>query len=128
MKLKAPPIPKPKESDVQGAIKDALSACGFTVRHTSAFRQKAPSGVDKGIPDLLVFHASYPGWYLGMEVKTDVGKPSPEQKIAMDAGEYPIVRKPSDALYWAEANFPNLTSAELAKVATMADKLRKVGQ
>jgi hypothetical protein len=120
---------KPRESDVQASIKDALIAAGFGVRHTSAFRQKGPSGVDKGVPDLLVAHLSLPGFYVGMEVKTPTGKPSPEQADAVASGEYSIVRKPSEALELAYQMFyDRLRTSERDRVRQLRDQLRSLCQ
>lgn len=60
---------RPKERDVQDAIVAALRFAGFHVMHTSAFRQKGPSGVSKGVPDLLVSIDGFPYWFIGIEVK-----------------------------------------------------------
>lgn len=86
------------ETQLQFAIVDVLKLAGFSVKHTSAFRQTGPSGVSKGIPDLLVSHRGIPLCYFGMEVKLPQGKLSPEQKQAVSAREYVVVRSPIEAL------------------------------
>ena len=127
-KAKPPVIRSPKESEIQEAIKEALVLAGFTVRHTSAFRQKGPSGVSPGIPDLLVYHSSLPGFYMGLEVKDAKGKPTPEQAKAIEAGEYPIVRKRSEALDHVEkiANF--LNALQLKRIRDLANQFRRSGE
>lgn len=62
-------LPPPLEADVQSRIVDALRLAGWTVLSTSARRQKAPSGVSKGVPDLLASHPSIGPCWLGIEVK-----------------------------------------------------------
>jgi hypothetical protein len=93
--------PAATEHQVQAAIVDALRLAGFTVRETTAYRQKGPSGVDKGIPDLLVCHADIPSVYLGLEVKRP-GRPvrysSSEQRIAAGRNEFQIAKGPVEAL------------------------------
>lgn len=86
------------ETQLQAAIVEVLKLAGFSVKHTSAFRQTGPSGVSKGIPDLLVSHRGIPLCYFGMEVKLPSGKLSPEQQQAVSAREYVVVRSPIDAL------------------------------
>lgn len=88
------------EHQLQAAIVDALRLAGFTVRETTAFKQKGSSGVDKGIPDLLVAHHLAQFLYLGLEVKTP-GKivySSAEQKFAHLLREYVVVQSPREAL------------------------------
>lgn len=90
-----------KESQLQQAIKDALVLAGFRVLHTSAHRQKGPSGVSPGVPDLLVTHqCCKPNW-LGIEVKTDKGRLSPAQKELADLGMVKVARSPREAAWEA---------------------------
>jgi hypothetical protein len=92
--------PAATEHQVQAAIVDALRLAGFTVRETTAYRQKGPSGVDKGIPDLLVCHADIPSVYLGLEVKRP-GRwvwSSVEQRQAYEREEFHVVDSPKGAL------------------------------
>lgn len=80
------------ESDIQEGIVKALELLGCTVLHTSAFRQKGPSGVSKGVPDLLFRHSAWPEFvFAGMEVKRPGGRASSEQRFYSEAGWYPIV-------------------------------------
>lgn len=91
--------PKPKEHDVQKAIVQALRAAGFHVYETTAYRQKGPSGVDRGVPDLLVSHPLIRGYFVGLEVKRDEKAPlSLEQKAAVEAERYVISTDPGHAL------------------------------
>lgn len=98
MKSRRKPMHLFNETMVQAAIVEVLKLAGFSVKHTSAFRQTGPSGVSKGIPDLLVSHRGIPLCYFGMEVKLPSGKLSPEQQQAVSAREYVVVRSPVDAL------------------------------
>lgn len=65
----------PTEHEIQAAIVDALRVAGFAVFETTAYLQKGASGVDKGIPDLLVAHDFVPFVYLGIEVKREAAAP-----------------------------------------------------
>jgi hypothetical protein len=94
----------PLERDVQAAIVDALQLAGFTVRHTSAFKQRGASGVSFGVPDLLVAHRLRPGLYMGLEVKRPGGALRPDQKAAVEAHEYALVESATAAL-GAAGNF-----------------------
>jgi len=94
-----PKTVRPLERDVQKSIVDALRLAGLTVRETSAWKQKGPSGVDKGIPDLLVFVPELPYMYIGLEVKRDcMAKFSPEQTDAAARREYEVAWTPGQAL------------------------------
>lgn len=88
----------PRERDVQDAIVKVLELCGMTVLHTSAWRQKGPSGVAPGVPDLLVFIPGMPLVAVGLEVKRRGGVLSPAQKLHIEAGRYQVVRSPQAAL------------------------------
>lgn len=90
---------KPKEHDVQRAVVQALRCAGFHVYETTAYRQKGPSGVDKGVPDLLVSHNLVRGYLVGLEVKRDRQAPlSPEQKAAVEAERYVVTTGPGHAV------------------------------
>lgn len=92
---------KATEHQTQAAIVAALRLAGFTVRETTAFRQKGPSGVDKGIPDHLVCHRQIPLLYLPLEVKRSGCEreySSLEQRLAHESGEFMIVSSVEDAL------------------------------
>lgn len=96
--MKVRQIGKPSEHQVQASIVSALQLCGFTVQETTAYRQKGSSGVDKGIPDLLVW---CPGLTLaiGIEVKADSKSwVSPEQKQMVAFGYYTLAWTPEMAL------------------------------
>jgi hypothetical protein len=105
-------VPRPpKEHEVQKSIVDALRLAGCTVRETTAYKQKGPSGVDKGVPDLLVFVpvVQGPKVYIGLEVKRDGKAPlTPEQKAAVESGEYSIVWSPEQALQAVEKELWNM--------------------
>ena len=94
--------PKPLEHDVQATIKQALELAGCDYFETTAYRQKGSSGVDKGVPDLLVTMAHTP-LMLGLEVKRP-GKivastfSSTEQRDAWMCGRIVVARTPREAL------------------------------
>lgn len=90
----------PKEHDVQKAIVDCLRLAGLTVYETTAYRQEGTSGVDKGIPDLLVVHPLIPCHFIGLEVKPPgkVKFSSPEQERAWLENHFVIVQSEGDAL------------------------------
>lgn len=89
------------EYSTQSSIVDALKLAGFSVRKTVAFRQKGPSGVDKGIADLLVFHPCFaPFFALCIEVKKPgpIKWSSPEQRDAHEDGEFDVAQSAEQAL------------------------------
>ena len=84
-------MPQPKEHHVQKAIVDALRLAGLEVQETTAYRQKGSSGVDKGVPDLLVYIPGLP-IIIGLEVKRNqTAKRSPEQLAMAAKGFYEFV-------------------------------------
>jgi hypothetical protein len=121
---------KPKESDIQQAITTALECAGFTVRHTSAFRQKGPSGVSKGVPDLLCFHPSVPWSYMGLEVKRPGGKLTLEQEQALENREYSVGNSALGALYqaWSWLKEPAARARVLTLIKAMEEELRPTPQ
>jgi hypothetical protein len=122
-----PKAPRPLERDVQKAIVDALRLAGLRVRETSAWKQKAPSGVDKGIPDLLVFAPEVPLIYFGLEVKRDSKAAwTKEQKAAVNAGEYVVVTTPHEALQYIEGrlSFHLNVRPRIAKIEAVLRSLR----
>jgi hypothetical protein len=123
------------ELDLQAAIKDVGSLCGFTVKNTTAFRQKGSSGVDRGIADQLWSHRLCPGIYLAIEVKLP-GKrfcySSREQGAAANAGEINVVTSPFEAadralwfltIYAVESCPARSRAYAIAKVAGVRQKL-----
>ncbi len=110
MKLVPSAVPKVREHELQKAIVDALRARGHLVYETTAYRQKGASGVDKGIPDLLVLPRNWKGdpkltgYLRGIEVKVP-GKikwSSPEQELAWLDGAFVVVQSPVAAVDWIE--------------------------
>jgi|CXWL01.1.fsa_nt_gi hypothetical protein len=93
---------RPLEKDVQHSIVQTLRVAGAYVKETTAYKQKGSSGVDLGIPDLLVSHPSRRLIYLGIEVKRDEKAArtqlSPSQALALQNGEYNVVWTPVQAL------------------------------
>lgn len=118
------------ETMLQRAIVDTLVLAGFSVKHTSAFLQKGPSGVSKGIPDLLVSHRAIPHRYVGMEVKMPNGKLTPEQQQAVLMGEYIVVRSPEEATRAAFTfltggdHLPNPSETDIATVQRVLRSLK----
>ena len=94
------------EARLQGEIRRALELHGMHVWSTSAFRQRGPSGVSPGIPDLYVLDPARRRAAF-MEVKTKRGRLSAAQmrflQSALDAGQTClVVRSVDDALRWME--------------------------
>lgn len=96
-----------QETLVQGAIVSYLRLLGHQVWHTSAFRQSGPSGVSKGVPDLLVLpKGGEPGVLIGIEVKRS-GKlvwSSPEQEAAFLNGAFSVAQSPEAAAWIVSRN------------------------
>lgn len=119
-----------KESDVQAACVAALSAAGFEVMHTSAFRQRGPSGTSPGVPDLLVASDAVPCCLLGLEVKTARGSLSAAQRRLVLAGHIHVVRSPAEAVdrarEWLEVygGGCGVVAAKIARAHSVADQLR----
>lgn len=90
MRHKPATSPAPTEHQIQKQIVDALRLCGLDVYETTAYRQKGSSGIDKGIPDLLVSVPDLP-IYIGVEVKRPGGKfSSSEQREAFHRGHFVV--------------------------------------
>lgn len=89
---------KVRERDVQDAIVKALELCQMTVLHTSAWKQRGPSGVSPGVPDLLVYVPGLPFAAIGLEIKRPGGKLSPAQQLHVDARRYLVATSPEEAL------------------------------
>lgn len=88
------------ETEVQVAIKSALTLAHFGVLETTAWKQKEKSGVDKGVPDLLVYHPACKGQFLPLEVKKPgaVKYSSPEQEQLHKEGYTYVVQSSEEAL------------------------------
>lgn len=116
------------EHQIQAAIVDALRLAGFTVRESTAYRQKGPSGVDKGIPDLLVAHPLVKGIYLGLEVKrpgASFAYSSKEQQFAHLAGEFHVVQDALQALDYARDFLDSFAVCNGAQDAAL-DRVEKI--
>lgn len=117
---------RPKEHEVQAQIVDALRLCGLVVQETTAYRQKGASGVDKGIPDLLVW---IPGFKtaIGLEVKRDEKAPrTTEQTRMCEQGFYQFVwtvEMALDAVH--EAMFDTPHTAHVHSRFYQIEKVRK---
>lgn len=118
----------PLEHDIQAAIIEAIEWAGFTVCHTSAFKQKGASGVSKGIPDLLVSTLIFPYTYFGIEVKRNAAKPvwsSVEQRMAAQARRFIVVDNPRDALLGVKSWLEQL-GGEPAATKRLLEKIDRV--
>jgi VRR-NUC domain len=96
-----------KETEIQAAICDYLALKGYLFSRTNnapiydtarkAFR-KLPKYTRKGWPDICLITG---GKFYGIEVKTDIGRLSPEQKelgseIISNGGMYVVARSIDD--------------------------------
>ena len=128
-------MPVVKEHDIQREIVIAVRFCGLEVYETTAYKQKGPSGVDKGIPDLLVCVPGHP-IYIGVEVKRPGGAASPikysspEQRAAHEKGHFVIATSLGAALACISAALRRLTqpdpysSAQIERIARKLDTFR----
>lgn len=98
---------KEKESDIQFVICEYLAIrerqkmltywrqnTGGLYDPTRGVRRKMPAHSKKGVPDILVIKK---GQFIGLEVKSEKGRQSPEQKlfelyITENGGRYHVVR------------------------------------
>lgn len=116
------------ESDVQKATVELLRLAGFDVRHTTAYRQRGPSGVSLGVPDLLVGHIGAPGSLLGIEVKKPGGRVRPAQKEWADKGLIVVCDHEDDALEaaveWLKRS-PTLTKGAARRAETVLAGIRR---
>jgi hypothetical protein len=115
-----------KEDVLEGQIIDLLEARGYRVMHTSAKRQRGASGVDYGIPDLLVGKPlpaalvstiTRGSALLGLEVKSKDAKGNwkyscIEQWINHREGLTVVVATPEQALAVVEAFFYGVALSE----------------
>lgn len=101
---------KAKESDIQNSICEYLERrgrCFFRLNNIPAFNRgegggiimrRLPKYTPKGLPDIVVIVG---GLFYALEVKTPVGKQSPDQKemerwIKSHSGKYFVVRSIDD--------------------------------
>lgn len=112
-----------KERYIQEAIVAALAAAGCVVYQTTAWRQRGPSGVTPGIPDLLVHVPGMrQGHLIALEVKGPKGIISPAQQAAFAAGAIAaFVHTPLeaiDAVYTAlDYTVPKTSKMRLIRMA-----------
>ena len=111
MRHKPATSPALTEHQIQKQIVDALRLCGLDVYETTAYRQKGSSGIDKGIPDLLVSVSPLP-IYIGVEVKRPGGKfSSSEQREAFHRGHFVVAISLETALTQVAGALLSLTQA-----------------
>lgn len=101
-----------KESDIQNTICDYLALkqrCYWRSNNIPAFNRNDDGGITmrrlpkhtpRGLPDINIIAG---GLYWGLEVKTNVGRQSPEQKemealIKKHGGRYHVVRSIDDVI------------------------------
>ncbi len=98
-----------KEIEIQSAICDYLALKRYfywrqntapTYDKAGGFYRAMPKHSKKGIPDIIVIVA---GRFIGIEVKTDKGKLSPDQvefgrECVRNGGEYVVARSVEDVL------------------------------
>lgn len=101
---------KEKESDIQNSICEYLEIrgrCFFRVNNIPAFNRtegggftmrRLPKYTPRGLPDIIVVAG---GLFFALEVKTKVGRQSPEQKefealVKKHGGKYFVVRSIED--------------------------------
>lgn len=94
------------EKDIQFAIKRKLTELGYIVLSTSSIaagRGRRAASTSSGVPDLLVSHKKWQcGVWLGLEVKTEKGRLTPEQTELYNLGRIVIVRSVEMAVIVAE--------------------------
>lgn len=101
---------KEKESDIQNTICEYLQIrgrCFFRVNNIPAFNKNAGGGITmrrlpkftpRGLPDIIVVAG---GLFYALEVKTQIGRQSPDQKLFEElvkkhGGYYFVVRSIED--------------------------------
>lgn len=86
------------EEALQNQIQDYLKLKFKGLRVLATNKAKARVICDKGVPDLIVTHDSWPGsMWIGLEVKTPIGRLSKEQTELHEAGRITVVRSLDDA-------------------------------
>lgn len=112
LKLKTPPTPVIPEKALQKQIVEGLRWKKYIVLEVGASRSfhACPEcghksratgwqGNTPGTPDLFVSHPNFPmGVWVGIELKTDTGKPTPEQAELLKAKRIYLCRSFDDAL------------------------------
>ena len=103
---------KEKESEIQSAICEYLALrkrCFWRSSNVPAFNRNPGGGITmrrlpkytpRGIPDIIVIAG---GLFWGLEVKTKIGRQSPEQKefqanVEAHGGRYAVVRSTDDVI------------------------------
>ena len=108
----AGPLTAPTEAELQRLVTRGLRLLGFLVLSTVVRPKRcrcgawggAHTGMDRGVPDLLVRHRTWPtGFWLGMELKSEKGRLRPEQAELQQAGAIVVVRSWEEALAAVQA-------------------------
>lgn len=88
----------PSEHEIQEITVQMVRLCGLTVLETTAYRQKGSSGVDLGVPDLLVSVPGSPALWVGIEMKKPGGVLSNAQYALSAAGQIVVCHSPEEVL------------------------------
>lgn len=86
------------EHEIQQMAVEVVRLAGLTVLETTAYRQKGASGVDLGIPDLLVSVPGSPALWIGIEMKKPGGTLSNAQFGLSAAGQIVVCHSPLEVL------------------------------
>lgn len=130
-KLTAVKAPPQTEHQIQSEIVKILRIHGYDVMVTTAYMQKGASGVQKGIPDLLVHREDWgPGVLVGLEVKRPGGKfTSYEQELAWLCGQTIVVDSVLAALAAVENRGTDVAPALIAsKMMTNEERTKRIAE
>jgi len=130
-KLTVVKVPPQTEHQIQSDIVKIFRIHGYEVMVTTAFMQKGASGVQKGIPDLLVHREDWgPGVLVGLEVKRPGGKfTSHEQELAWLRGQTIVVDSVLAALAAVENRGTDGAPAQIAsKMMTDQERNERIAR
>lgn len=125
-------VKKQTEHELQADIVRMLQVRGYDVMVTTAYRQKGGTGVQKGIPDLLVHRDDWgPGVLVGLEVKRPgrVKWSSLEQELAWVDGQTIVVQSVLAAIAAVENRGADGAPALIAsKMMTDAERNERIAR
>ncbi len=96
--MKVLPAKALSEHEIQEMTVQMVRLCGLTVLETTAYRQKGSSGVDLGVPDLLVSVPGTPALWVGIEMKKPGGQLSRAQFALSSARQIIVCHSPEEVL------------------------------
>ncbi len=139
MRAAKPKAIKPKvplERDVQDEIVKVLALVkGIKVYQTSIRKGagrdgRSGGGQDKGIPDLIISLAAFPGVYVGIEVKRPgtIKWSSPEQKEAGELNRFFTARSEVEALNGLAQAAANIGTPHAHRIIDQVEKLLQAMQ